>query len=140
MNIKRINCEDTNIVIKELKNFDKRFPPEFYNIYSHNKNFSEKKIYKIIAKSTDITKKYNIILIKDINEITNETIMDILEDYKNKEIIFIDDYGLEHDNFFNIFNGLDNIYFNWNKNSFHYKNKKPGSHYKNNYKKSKLIY
>lgn len=139
MNIRRIAYGNTDITIKELTNYKKRFPPEFYRIYSHNKDFVEKKIYKIILKNKK-TKRYNIILINDIYKLYDETIIDILENYNEKDIVFIDNYGLEHDNFYNIFDGINNIYFDWNKNTFYYNDKKSGSHYTNIYEKIKLIY
>lgn len=142
-NIRRIVfedvLEDVSIIIKELKNFNKRFPPEFYKIYSFNKSFSENKIYKTIRKINKI-RIYNIIITKDIIELSDETIIEILEYYKDKDIIFTDNYGLDHKNFYNIFNNLDVLYFNWYKNKFYYNDRKSGSHFTNIYEKSKLIY
>lgn len=137
--IRKIKEEDINITIRELKNFMNRFPPEFYNIYSYNEFFKEKKIYKIITKINQSI-KHNIIIIKYINNLCDETIIDVLEDYKNFDIIVADDNCLEHTNFYNTFNGLDKLYFNWNKNEFHYNNKKSGSHFTNIYEKLKLIH
>lgn len=139
MFIKRIKDKQTNITIKELKYFNKRFPPEFYQIYSLNESFKEKKIYKIITKDKK-NKKYNIIIIKDIINLCDETIIDVLENYKDRDIIFCDDSCIEHNSFYNIFDGLNILFFNWKKNNFYYNDKKSGSHFTNIYEKLKLIY
>jgi len=140
-NIRKFNINEINITIKLLMTFNKRFPPEIYELYSHNNFLKEKQIYKIITKNNkDKDKKTNIIIIKNINNLLNETIFDIIEEYDDKDIIYIDDYGLQYDNFYNIFNNLDILYFNWSKNKFFYKDRKSGSHFKNNYEKLKLIY
>lgn len=138
-NIRTIVFEEIHIIIKELKDFNKRFPPEFYKIYSFNESFSKNKIYKIIRKMNKI-RIYNIMITNDIKELSDYTIIDILEDYKDKEIIFTDNYGLDHKNFYNIFNNLDILYFNWYKNKFYYNDRKSGSHFTNIYEKLKLIY
>lgn len=108
------------ITIKELENINNRFPNEFYRIYSCNSFFKNQKIYKIHEKEH---KKYNIIITEDINNLYEETIEDVIEDYNNKDIIYLDRYGLQHRIYFDILNGLDNLVFNWNTNKFNYKDK-----------------
>jgi hypothetical protein len=136
--IRKIKDKEINITIRELKNFNKRFPNEFYQIYSSNESFKQKKIYKIIIKN-DKKIKYNIIIINDINNLYDETIIDLLENYEDKDIIFSDDESIEHDNFYNVFNGLDILYFNWNKNCFYYYDRKSGPHFTDTYKKYILV-
>lgn len=108
------------ITIKELENINNRFPNEFYRIYSCNSFFKNQKIYKIHEKEH---KKYNIIITEDINNLYEETIEDVIENYNNKDIIYLDRYGLQHRIYFDILNGLDNLVFNWNTNKFNYKDK-----------------
>jgi hypothetical protein len=108
------------ITIKELENINNRFPTEFYRIYSCNSFFKNQKIYKIHEKEH---KKYNIIITEDINNFYEETIEDVIDDYNNKDIIYLDRYGLQHRIYFDILNGLDNLEFNWNTNKFNYKDK-----------------
>lgn len=138
-NIRKININEINITIKSLKTFNKRFPSEIFELYSHNNFLNEKNIYKIITKNKKYD-KYNIIIIKNINNLLNETVLDIIEEYDDKDIIYVDDYGLQHDNFYNVFNKLNILYFDWSKNKFFYKDRKSGSHLKDNYEKLKLIY
>ena len=110
----------TTVRIKELNNIINRFPKEFYKIYSHNEVFKSNKIYKVYMKEYN---QENIIITENIENFykENEDITDILEKYNNKEVIYIDKYGIQDINFFDLLIGLENLYFNWNKNKFLYK-------------------
>jgi hypothetical protein len=126
----------TAITIKELDNIINRFPTEFYRIYSCNSFFKNQKIYKIHEKEY---KKKNIIITENINNFYEETIIDVIEDYNDKDVIYLDRYGLQHRNFFDILNGLDNLEFNWNTNKFYYKDKHKKIHFLNINEKNNLI-
>ena len=126
----------TTIIIKELNDIINRFPKEFYRLYSCNSFFKNQKIYKIYEKEY---KKYNIIITENINNFYEETIFDVIEDYDNKDIIYLDKYGLQHIIFFDILNGLDILFFNWNTNKFHYKDNHIRIHFLDIYEKSNII-
>ena len=68
------------------------------------------------------TKKETIVIIKNINNIHNDSLLDIILDYENQSVIYIDDKDESHTNFFDILIGLNNLVFNWNKNKFSYRN------------------
>lgn len=124
------------VTVKELNNFINRFPEEFYKIYSYNSFFNNNKIYKIYKKEN---KQKNIIITENINNFYTETIIDVIEDYNNKDVIYLDKYGLQHRNFFDILNGLDNLEFNWTKNNFCYKGNHKKIHFLNINERNNLI-
>lgn len=124
------------ITIKELKNISNRFPPEFYNIYSYNSFFKNNKIYKINIKNN---KQKNIIITENIDNFHEETIIDTIEEYNDKDLIYLDKYGLLHNNFYNILRGLDILEFNWHKNKFYYKYENKKIHFLDVNEKNKLI-
>ena len=126
----------TTIIIKELDNIINRFPKEFYRLYSCNSFFKNQKIYKIYEKEY---KKYNIIITENIDNFYEETIFDVIEDYNNKDIIYLDKYGLQHKIFFDILNGLDILFFNWNTNKFYYKDNHKRINFLNIDKKNNII-
>lgn len=126
----------TTIRTRELNNYINRFPKEFYRIYSYNKNFNNNKIYKIYIKEYE---QENIIITENIYKFyKNDDIIDIIEKYNNKDIIYLDNYGSDI-NFFEILIGLDDLEFNWNKNKFVYKYKRKKINYLSIEEKYKLI-
>lgn len=133
----------SKIRIRELNNIINRFPKEFYKIYSNNDIFKNNKIYKIYVKDYN---QENIIITENIDVFykmngENDDMIDILEKYDNRDVIYIDKYGLQHINFFDILVGLDNLEFNWSKNKFYYKYKhKKINHLKTNEKNNLIKY
>lgn len=129
----------STITLIELNNIINRFPKEFYKIYSYNDFFKNNKIYKINIKQYN---QENIIITENINNIyknDEEIIIDVIENYNDRDIIYIDKYGLQHINFFDILIGLDNLEFNWNKKKFCYKYKHKKVNFLNPNEKIKLI-
>lgn len=112
------NKKMTTITVKELQNFNNRFPIEFYKIYSNNNFFKNNKMYIVNMKEY---KRKNIIITENIDNFYKETIIDVIEEYEDKSIIYLDRYGLLHINFFHILKGLDVLEFSWKKNKFCYK-------------------
>ena len=126
--LKKIKLNETILVIKE-----------FYNIYCINNFFSENKIYKV-KKKNEKKETINIIIFKNIDEISAESIVEILEEYNDKDVIFVNPDSLNHSVFYEVFRNLDLLYFNWSQKRFLYKDKKSGSHFNNNHENLKLIY
>jgi hypothetical protein len=126
------------IRVKELTNFINRFPKEFYKVYSYNEFFKNNRIYKIYFKEYD---QENIIITENIYNFykNNEDVEDIIENYNNKDIIYVDNHGLQHINFFEMLIGLDDLEFNWNKNKFYYKYKRKKINFLNINEKTRLI-
>ena len=124
------------IIIKELDDIINRFPKGFYELYSCNIFFKKQRIYKIYEKEY---KKYNIIITENIKNFYQDTIFDVIEDYNNKDIIYLDKYGLQHVIFFDILNGLDKLFFNWNTNKFHYKDNYKKIHFLDINEKNNII-
>lgn len=126
----------STIKVKELNNIIDRFPEEFYRVYSYNSFFKNNKIYKIYEKEY---KQKNIVITENINNFYEETIIDVIEEYNDEDVIYLDKYGIQHRNFFDILNGLDNLEFNWTKNKFFYRDKHKRIHFLNNNEKNNLI-